>query len=99
MPPDYLYKLMSPENWTQSQKQDNLVLYSIDTDFIHLATKEQIDRVAKKFWRDKDFVVLKLDPKKIIGKLVYESNPGGSQKYYHVYNGHIPTGAVVAVVE
>jgi uncharacterized protein (DUF952 family) len=43
-----------------------------------------------------DTQVLKLDVKSLPGKLVYESNPGGETKYWHLYHGSIPLKAVHA---
>lgn len=43
-------------------------------------------------------MVLKIDPSKLIGKLVFEVNPGGTQKYYHLYNGKIPLNAVIEAI-
>jgi len=93
--PEYLYKIVSPEDWQAAQEQAYLKRGAIDTDFIHLATKEQLPRIAEKFWKNKDYVILKLDPKKLTGRLVYEANPGGSTLFYHLYDGEIPREAVI----
>ena len=39
-------------------------------------------------------IVLKIYTDKLTGRLIYESNSGGSSKYYHLYNGFIPLNAV-----
>mgnify|MGYP000081177397 CR=1 FL=1 len=93
--PTYLYKIVSVEDWEKSQGKEYLVTGSIDSSFIHLATEEQVVPVAKKFWEGKSYVVLRVDPKKMIGRLVYETNPGGTTHYYHLYEGKIPIEAVV----
>ena len=93
--PEYLYKIISVSDWQKSQTQNDVVLSSMDTDFIHLATKEQVPHVAEKFWKNSDYVVLTLDTKKLPGRLIYETNPGGTTKYYHLYDGSIPKAAVV----
>lgn len=94
--PSYLYKVLSVKAWEESQQGANLKIGPIDTDFIHLAKEEQLEKVIAKFWGDSsEYVVAKLDPKKFIGNLVYEFNPGGSMKYYHLYNGFIPLNAVI----
>ena len=96
--PNHLYKIISTKNWEQSQLQDNLVLPSMDDDFIHLSTKKQLEKIINKFWKNEtEFFVLKLDVKKLPGKLTFEFNPGGSQKYYHLYDGYIPITSIISV--
>ena len=91
--PDHLYKIVSPEQWQKSQKK--VVTSSIDKDFIHLAKEDQVPNVVKKFWNNRDYIVLKLVSKKLVGRLIYETNPEGSTRYYHLYEGTIPIEAVV----
>jgi len=95
MPPVHLYKVISVENWEQSKLQNQLVLPSMDNDFIHLATKQQLDGIINKFWKNEPkFFVLTIEAVRLPGKLVLESNPGGSNKYYHLYDGFIPISTV-----
>lgn len=93
--PEYLYKVVSHEQWLMSLYRQKIVLSSMDEDFIHLATEDQVAHVVQKFWDNKDYLVLKLATKKLIGRLLYETNPGGSILYYHLYDGSIPIDAVV----
>lgn len=95
--PEYLYKIISQEEWQKSLIQNYLVLSPKDRDFIHLAKEEQVDHVMQKFWNDKDAIILKLATSQLIGRLMYEINPGGSQFYYHLYEGEIPLDAVLDV--
>lgn len=92
--PTYLYKIVSPEEWQKSKGEKFLETSSFDEKFIHLATKEQLPHVAQKFWNEKEYVILTLDTKKLLGRLVYETNPGGTTLYYHLYDGKIPLDAV-----
>jgi uncharacterized protein (DUF952 family) len=96
--PEYLYKIVSPEQWQESLLQKEVVLSPMDEEFIHLAKEDQVPHIAQKFWDRQDYIVLKLDPKKLNGRLAYEANPGGSTLYYHLYHGSIPCDAVVDVV-
>lgn len=93
--PKYLYRIVSLEEWQKSKKQKVVETSELDKNFIHLATKEQLPQIAQKFWKNKDYVILKLDTKKLTGRLVYEANPGGTTLYYHLYEGTIPLDAVV----
>jgi uncharacterized protein (DUF952 family) len=95
--PEYLYRIVSIEQWQESLLQNQVVNSSLDKDFIHLATKEQLARIAQKFWNDKDHIILKLASKKLTGRLIYEANPGGTTLYYHLYEGNVPLDAVVEV--
>lgn len=95
--PEYLYKLLSPAAWQQSQGSDRLVLGPDDTVFIHLAEAEQVDRIAKKFFSEHaQVVVIQLKTDDLPGRLVKEANPGGTTKYYHLYDGYLPFEAVVS---
>lgn len=95
--PKYLYKVVSHEQWQKSLLQNVVVGSSIDEEFIHLAKEDQMNHVVKKFWNNMDYIVLKLASKKLVGRLIYERNPGGTNEYYHLYEGNIPLDAVVDV--
>ena len=93
--PKYLYKIVSPEQWKETQLVGNFIISNMDSLFIHLATKEQLEKILKKFWNNKEHVILKLLVDKLDGDLVLENNPGGINKYYHLYEGNIPLNAIV----
>lgn len=95
MQPEILYKIISIDNWEESQTTNTLKLSIIDKKFIHLALESQLEKIKQKFWKDTpSYVVLKLDPKKLKGRLVLESNPGGKGQYYHLYSGSIPMDSI-----
>ena len=94
--PKDLYKVLTFENWEASQGLDFIKLSGDDHAFIHFSTEGQLDRIIDKYWCGVDrFVILKIDSEKLLGKLVFEANPHGTNKYYHLYNGCIPIEAVV----
>lgn len=94
--PVFLYKVLSVEDWAKSQK--TVHLSSMDAEFIHLATEDQLSSIIAKYWADVPrYIVLKLEVSKLSGNLVYEANPGGMNKYYHLYNGNIPLSSIVKV--
>lgn len=95
--PEDLYKIVSYEQWQESQLQNQVVNSSMDRDFIHLAKQEQLARIAQKFWNNKDYIVLKLAANKLTGRLILETNPGGTTLYYHLYEGNVPLDAVLDV--
>jgi uncharacterized protein (DUF952 family)/FMN phosphatase YigB (HAD superfamily) len=95
--PEYLYKIVSLKEWQKSLLHNEIALSSMDKEFIHLAKEEQVVHVVQKFWGNMDYIVLKLVSKKLVGRLVYEINHGGSTQYYHLYDGNIPLDAVVDV--
>jgi uncharacterized protein (DUF952 family) len=93
--PKYLYKVLSLINWQASQNKDNIVLSHDDINFVHFATRKQLDKILKKYWAQvPDYVILQVITKKLIGTLVYEVNLGGSNRYYHLYNGYIPLNSI-----
>ena len=91
--PPFLYKIVAEEKWSD----ECLQLTEEDFPFIHLAEHDQLERILDKYWQKIPCVILKLDTAKLPGRLVYEANPGGSNKYYHLYDGSIPHSAVVGV--
>jgi uncharacterized protein (DUF952 family) len=92
--PTYLYKVLSMDDWAKSS--ETVHLSSMDADFIHLSTEDQLDKIIEKYWAGvSGYVVLKIETAKLSGKLVLEANPGGTNKYYHLYNGSIPLNAIV----
>lgn len=95
----YIYKVMSAQDWQESQKLGYVKRLPLDTSFIHICSEEQIAMIVSKFWQHEPKVVIAtLDPKEIQqGRLVHEANPGGSNKYYHLYDAEIPLTAVVTV--
>ena len=94
--PAFLYKVLSVEAWKDSQAKTALELPAADHDFIHFSKEDQLERITSKYWADvSQYVVLKVDVTKLPGKLVFETNPGGAAKYYHLYDGSIPNSAVV----
>lgn len=92
--PEYLYKVLSPENWEKSQSGEFLVLSDDDKAFIHLSTFEQLERIIDKYWKGSDYVVLKINTDQLQGNLVLEANPGGTNQYYHLYDGKIPLHSI-----
>ncbi len=92
--PKYLYKIISLDDWKKSG--DTLCLPPLDNEFIHFSTEEQLPKSIDKYWsRVAEFMVLKVEREKLVGTLVFETNPGGTTKYYHLYQGCIPRDAVV----
>lgn len=89
--PEYLFKILSLEQWNASQNRPYLILSAEDEAFIHLSTQDQLDKIIEKYWSNApQYVVLKVRSKALEGKLMYEANPGGTNKYYHLYSGKIP---------
>jgi len=93
----HLYKIVSPEQWQQSQTQQTVILTDFDDAFIHLAQEHQIEGVLQKFWANKPYLILTLDKTKLIGNLILESNRPGGDRYYHLYDGSIPLNAVICI--
>lgn len=90
-----LYKIITLEKWRQSQGQDFLSLSDMDNSFVQFSTDQQVIRTLQKFYASQDMIIAKIDPNKLTGELRFETNPGGSNKYYHLYNGQVPMDSIV----
>lgn len=100
MPPKYLYKVLLPKDWEESKNLPNVKLGSFDREFIHLSTEEQLNKIIEKYFKDEKMVIiLKIETDKLPGNLIFEANPGGSTKYYHLYQGSIPKEAIIETKE
>lgn len=98
--PQFLYKILSLKDWEKSQSRNTILLPKDDEAFIHLSREDQLDRIIEKYWsKTPEYVVLKIDVKLLPGRLAFEANPGGTNKYYHLYGGSIPVKAVVEVLK
>ncbi len=92
----YLYKILSKPNWEASKSKKSVVLSADDDDFIHFSKEDQLQKICSKYWGHiSEYYILKIEIKKLKGRLAYETNPGGTSKYYHLYDGEIPLEAVV----
>lgn len=100
MPPKYLYKVLLPNDWEESKNLPNVKLGSFDREFIHFSTEEQLNKIIEKYFKDaKKVIILKIETDKLSGKLIFEVNPGGSTKYYHLYQGSIPKESIFETKE
>ena len=98
MPDQPLYRITTKNLWERSR--GTLELSDIDSEFIHLAEGDDVDRIVKTYFSDEPYVVvLKIDPAVLTGQLVKEANPGGTKRYYHLYNGSIPMTAIIGMEE
>lgn len=96
--PEFLYKVIDLDEWNNLSPKADIPKGPLDTNFIHLATSEQLPRIIEKFWKSKETKSLKLKTIELekIGKLVFESNKPGGNKYYHLYTDSlIPQSALV----
>jgi len=94
-PPPFLYKIISSTHWQATQRVNAVRLSADDNAFIHFSKEDQLERILDKYWADAEqVVILKIATEKLQGKLVYEVNPGGSTRYYHLYEGFIPFSSI-----
>lgn len=89
--PPYLYKVISLRLWQTTQTRNVLILPKEDDLFVHFAREDQLDKILHKYWSEvPQVVILKVNTAQVEGKWVYEQNPGGMTKYFHLYGGRIP---------
>jgi uncharacterized protein (DUF952 family) len=88
-----LFHLAEPRAWAAAT--DEYTPASLETEgFIHCSTGEQLSRTARRFYTDRnDMVLLTIDPEPISGKVRYEDLYDSGEEFPHVY-GPIPTSAV-----
>jgi|SRR5579862_2516774 len=93
--PQYLYKIVSLRLWHATQNRNNVTLSAEDDAFIHFSTEDQLERIIDKFWSEvPQYVILKIETAKVTGEWAYETNPGGTTRFYHLYKGFIPINAI-----
>ena len=95
--PQFLYKIVTPSAWRESQGMQSIALNSTDEPFILLTREDQLTHVLNEKWRNAPAIVLKLDASKLVGNLVFEEDAKVSGEYYHLYSGQIPQNAVIEI--
>ena len=95
--PHFLYKILSPAAWTESQGMQSAVINSPEETYILLTREDQLTHLLDKNWANIPAVVLKVDASKLVGDLVFEEDATESGEYYHLYNGQIPQDAVIEI--
>ncbi|MBS0619842.1 MAG: DUF952 domain-containing protein [Verrucomicrobia bacterium] len=96
--PPYLYKIVSTQQWEKSKELGYILPAPTDAECIHLATQDQLPHVLEKYWNEQEYLILKVETKSLTGNLIYETNPGGQTKYYHLYQGMIPLDSVAEIL-
>jgi len=62
--------------------------------FIHCSTKEQVVKVANRFYAiQKDLILLEIEENNLQSNIVYENLEGGRELFPHIY-GPIPLDAI-----
>lgn len=88
-----LFHLAEPRDWAAAT--DEYTPASLEAEgFIHCSTAEQLSGTARRFYTDRnDLVLLTIDPEPVAGSLVYEDLYDLGERFPHVY-GPIPATAV-----
>jgi uncharacterized protein (DUF952 family) len=89
-----LYKILTLDEWATSENSERIVTASYDNAFIHFSLEHQVAGVVKKKFLDSSYVILSVDPTKLIGELRFEWDSKKTDQYYHLHNGYIPAAAV-----
>lgn len=97
---EIIYHITNVEQW-----QDALIneVYQpkqfIDGGFIHCSYKHQLIKVANRFFKGQNnLVILAIDSQKIASKIVAENLEGETELFPHIY-GKLPLNAVLNVSE
>lgn len=94
----YIYKILSAQAWQESQELGLIPPQKLDTNFIHLCKQDQINKIVEKFYNNEPKIIIAtIDANKLSGNLIEEANPGGTTKYFHLYDGKLPLDCVVEI--
>ncbi len=93
----HIYHFTPKELWESGKASNNYLPEGFDEEgFIHCSSYSQILRSANKHAdKTKEIILLKIDPKALTSKLVYENTSGGTEPFPHIY-GHLNNEAVIA---
>jgi len=88
-----IYHLAEPKVWAAST--DEYVCASLEEEgFIHCSTADQVSRTARRFFTDRNtLVLLAIDPEPLGDLVVFEDLYGMGEEFPHIY-GPLPTAAV-----
>jgi uncharacterized protein (DUF952 family) len=90
-----IYHITKIDYFQSIQSNGSYVPETFNQDgFIHCSTKDQVIRVANSFFpNQKDLILLEIDDKKLLKKLVFENLDGGEELFPHVYES-IPLATI-----
>lgn len=91
-----LYHLISPKDWQAVQGQAYAPESLRTEGFIHLSTKDQYLKTYRRYFGDREMLVLEIDENKLDSEIRYEKNDHG--KFPHLY-GPLNTSAIVNVLK
>jgi len=94
-----IYHVVLPEVWEKFKDEKFYEADSLKAEgFIHCSFADQLETVLLRYYKDAERVlILEIEPKKLMSKLVNESSTGG-EIYPHIY-GKINTDAIVGIEE
>lgn len=83
----FIYHLITKSDWEKAKTQAFYSPPSLEKKgFIHASTKEQVIPTAdRRFKGRKDLLILTIDTKKVIPKIIYEFSRGSGEKHPHIY--------------
>ncbi len=97
-----LYHIALADDWAGAESSGEYAVSTrgrslADDGFIHCSFAEQVAATADRFYADvDDAVVLRIDPDRLMSRVVVEDLAGTGEQFPHVY-GPIPVDAVVEV--
>ena len=97
-----LYHIALADDWARAESTGEYAVSTrgrslADDGFIHCSFAEQVAATADRFYADvDDAVVLRIDPDRLVSRVVVEDLDGTGEQFPHVY-GPIPVDAVVEV--
>jgi uncharacterized protein (DUF952 family) len=95
-----IYHVTQKNDWQQALDNGYYEASSLSSEgFIHLSSKEQIEGVLYRYYKNKkDLLLLHVDESKLTAPLKYELAPSVNETFPHLY-GRLNLDAVVSVME
>ena len=94
-----LYHITESEQWNALINGEYRPKQFLDDGFIHCCYKHQLIKVANRFFKEQNnLIILAIDSHKISSKIVIENLEGGTELFPHIY-GKLPKNAVLNVSE
>ena len=93
-----IYHVVEKSKWEAALVQGFYEAGSLAAEgFIHLSTKEQVDGVLQRYYKDQnDLLLLHIDETKLAAELKYELAPSVNELFPHLF-GRLNMDAVVEV--
>lgn len=95
---EIIYHITEDEQWQDAQINGKYLPKQFISDgFIHCSYKHQLIKVANRFFKGQNnLIILAIDSQRIASKIVTENLEGGTELFPHIY-GELPLSVILNV--